>query len=117
MLDSKFFKRKEFDCNCGCGFNAVDAELLKVLEDVRTHFGAPVTINSACRCPEYNAKVGGAPGSQHKLGKACDIVAKGIPTNVVADYLEDRYPNTYGVGRYSTFTHIDVRESKGRWHG
>ena len=32
---SQYFKRSEFACKCGCGFNVVDTELLDVLIDVK----------------------------------------------------------------------------------
>ncbi|EFN9136236.1 serine/threonine protein kinase, partial [Escherichia coli] len=28
-----------------------------------------------------------------------------------------KYPNQYGLGKYKTFTHIDSRSKKSRWHG
>ena len=114
---SEHFSRSEFACRCGCGFDSISPELITVLEDVRMHFGAPVKINSGCRCEKHNAKVGGVPNSQHVQGIAADIVVIGINTNRVADYLERKYPDRYGVGRYSSFTHIDVRQAKARWRG
>lgn len=110
------FKRREFACKCGCGFDAVDAELLGVLEQLRADLGnKAVSITSACRCDHHNRKVGGARHSVHKLGKAADIKVTGIAPAKVADYLERTYPGRYGIGRYRSFTHIDVRGSPARW--
>ena len=114
---SEHFSKSEFACHCGCGFDSVSPELVSVLEDVRTHFDAPVKINSGCRCEKHNAKVGGVPNSQHVQGIAADIVVTGINNNRVADYLEGKYPDRCGIGRYSSFTHIDVRQAKARWRG
>lgn len=116
MEISKWFKRAEFECKCNCGFNAVDAELIWVLDDVREHFGKPVTVTSGCRCPEHNAKIGGAPGSKHKLGIAADIRVKDVATKDVYDYLDKKYEGKYGIGHANSFTHIDVRVDKSaRW--
>ena len=54
---SKHFKREEFACKCGCGFDVVDVELLEVLEELRELCGQPITINSACRCKNHNQSV------------------------------------------------------------
>lgn len=117
MKISPHFKRSEFACKCGCGFAAVDIELVTALEYVRTHFKAPVTINSGCRCIDHNRAVGGEtnPPSKHTMGIAADIVVLGVHADRVADYLEQTYPDSYGVGRYNGRTHIDVRDTKARW--
>lgn len=113
---SKHFKRREFACRCGCGFSTVDAELIRVLEDLREAFsGCGVIINSGCRCEVHNCAVGGSAGSMHIEGKASDIVVQGVDAITVADCLEDKYPDRYGIGRYPNWTHIDVREDKARW--
>lgn len=115
MIDSKYFKRKEFACKCGCGFEAVDVELLKVLEEAREELG-PMIINCACRCNEHNKEVGGADGSKHKLGLAADVRVVDASPEEVQEYFLSKYPNKYGIGRYNTFTHIDVRpEGPARW--
>lgn len=111
---SKNFNRREFACKCGCGFDVVDVQLLDALEDVRAHFGASVVLNCACRCPKHNAEVGGEDHSQHLFGKAADIKVTGVSPDDVAAYLEKQHANC-GIGRYDTFTHIDVRGSAARW--
>ena len=35
----------------------------------------------------------------------------------VADYAETMLAGTGGIGRYDGFTHVDVRQEKGRWRG
>ncbi|MBR3569238.1 MAG: hypothetical protein IKN96_00345 [Oscillibacter sp.] len=44
-----------------------------------------------------------------------NISVKGVPPEKVYAYLTGKYPNKYGIGKYQTFTHIDVRPSKARW--
>lgn len=55
--------------------------------------------------------------SQHTLGKAADIVVKGVPPAAVQSYAYDHLNGT--VGTYTTFTHIDTRTTvklfRGNW--
>ncbi|MDB4261369.1 D-Ala-D-Ala carboxypeptidase family metallohydrolase [bacterium] len=107
------FKRSEFACPCGCGFDTVDHELIEELEEVRRYFGTPITITSGCRCQEHNASIdGAAPNSQHKRGRAADFVVKGVDSGAVADYCETI--GIPGVGRYNGRTHIDTKSGKVR---
>lgn len=115
MQVSKYFKQSEFDCKCGCGQSVHSLELFQVLDDVREHFGVPVTINSGKRCIKHNQRVGGAPNSRHVVGDAADITVKGVLPSGVHKYLTMKYPDKYGIGKYKTFTHIDVRNYKSRW--
>lgn len=109
------FSRKEFSCRCGCGFDAVDTELIEALEGARQHFDATITITSGCRCAAHNARCGGAPKSQHVFAKAADFKVQGFAPAVVAAYLEKTYPEKYGIGRYNGWVHLDVRGNKSRW--
>lgn len=116
----KHFKRSEFKCKCGkCGGFPVEPseKLVKLLDQIREHFNAPVTITSGVRCKTHNKNCGGASASQHLVGTACDIKVKGVAPNDVADYAETLLPKSGGIGRYSTFTHVDVRTNKSRWNG
>lgn len=51
--------------------------LAERLQLIRDALGVPVTISSGYRCPELNKAVGGSKNSQHQLGLAADIHAKG----------------------------------------
>lgn len=119
------FKKKEFECADGSEMpievQLNIAELAVQLEIIRSHFNAPIKINSAYRSPEYNATIPGASkNSQHVLGKAADIVVKGYTPDEVADALEFLINTGMikegGVGRYNTFTHYDIRGERARWN-
>ena len=112
-------KGKEFACKDGSDAVLVAPRLVMVLQSIRDHFGAPVTINSAYRTPQYNDKVGGAAQSQHCYGTAADITVKCVSVEKVAAYARKIMPDWGGVGIYKAqgFTHIDVRETRSDWNG
>lgn len=112
---SEHFRRIEFACHCGCGFAAVDVELLELLEDVRNHFNAPVHVNSGCRCLAHNREVGSKDSSKHVRGIAADIRVEGYSSAEVYKYLYRKYQNQHGLGIYKTFVHVDVRRERKRW--
>jgi len=114
---SKNFRVREFRCQDGSDVVFIESDLVDILQKIRDHFGKAVTITSAFRTASHNKKVGGATYSQHLYGKAADIKISGVTPSVVADYVETLMPSTGGIGRYSTFTHVDVRKVKSRWNG
>ena len=112
---SQHFARSEFACNCGCGFDVIDYDLLTTLERIRRLFRAQIKINSGARCLKYNRSIGSKDTSQHVLGKAADIEVKGISPDEVADFAEKIMVDRGGIGRYTNFVHIDSRDKKARW--
>ena len=90
------------------------------LEIIRAHFNVPVTINSGYRNLEYNRNIGSKDSSQHVLGTAADIVVEGVRPDDVADAIEFLIMGGMlkegGVGRYSSFTHYDIRGTRARWN-
>lgn len=120
---SEHFSEKEFRCHCGkCEMPTIAPELLEVLEQLRSEFTATIHITSGYRCPEHNKAVGGAPNSQHMDGIAADIkvyskIKKQMPPDIIYAYLTARYPAKYGIGKYKSWTHIDVRPNRSRWVG
>lgn len=112
------FKVREFACSDGSDVVFVSTSLVDILEAIRVHFGRPVTITSGYRTVSYNASLkNSSKKSQHCNGLAADIKVAGVSPAAVADYAEQLLGSHGGVGRYSTFTHIDVRADKSRWRG
>lgn len=114
MANTAHFKDAEFKCK-HCGEIKLDQHLVALLELVRLRFGKPVVVTSGYRCEEHNANVGSAKKSKHILGIAADIKVKGVQPSAVFDFLDDAFPNCYGIGLYSGWVHIDVRQDKARW--
>lgn len=91
-------------------------KLLEVLSYVRSaSTTAPILINSWYRDRLYNYDVGGVANSMHLQLGAADITKVGYSPDEVADMAEE-HPDSdqFGIGRYPTFTHIDVRGMIGR---
>ena len=119
---STHFVSTEFDCHGSgcCSQTLINEKLIEYLEKIREHFGKPITITSAYRCPTHNRNVGGATGSRHSKGDAADIVVSGVTPREVAKYAESI--GELGSGLYETsadgfFTHIDTRGYKSFWYG
>ena len=117
----KNFSPEEFACKCGCGKMPHPdrmRHLAWVLQYLRPNVG-PITINSAFRCPEHNSAVGGAKRSQHLECTAADIVCSNRSPDDLADMIESLMDcgviPSGGVGRYNTFTHVDIRNTPARW--
>lgn len=113
--DIKYFKKEEFNCKCGCGLNNVDIKLVKILDEIRGHFGKPMIVTSGCRCKSHNKKVGGVTSSKHLTGKASDIWITGV--NKIDLLLKCREYVSSGRANY-TYTnstnmakavHIDIK--------
>lgn len=92
---------------------------LRVVDAVSSSMNVGVKeIVSAYRCPEYNARCGGAKKrSWHQANVAVDVQFHTSARNVtaVARNLRDRGLFKGGVGSYSSFTHIDTRGSNVNW--
>lgn len=115
-LDSrKHFKVREFRCKDGTDTIFISDALVAVLSELRAHFGKPCNISSGYRTDSHNSKVNGAAYSRHKYGMAADIKVTGVSASEVYAYLDERYPNTFGLGKATTYIHIDVRSEKARW--
>lgn len=125
MKLTKNFNLSEFKCNDGSETPEEIIVNLKSLADqlqiLRDFIGKPITINSGYRSPKYNKKIGGATRSQHILGKAADIRVNGISPNelhgIIEELIKDERLKIGGLGKYSSFTHIDIRQNTARWNG
>ena len=114
---SAHFKVREFACHDGTDTVFVSPDLVKLLENIRSHFGRPVLINSGYRTEVWNKEQGGSPKSQHKYGMAADIHISGVTPRQIAAYAETLLPRSGGIGVYKSFCHVDVRKNRSRWNG
>ena len=115
---TEHFRVYEFACTDGSDPVFISTALVEILENIRQRFGAAVTVTSGYRTVSYNRTVSGSSStSQHCNGLAADIKVEGVSPAAVADYAEQLLGSHGGVGRYGSFTHIDVRADKSRWKG
>lgn len=118
----KYFTVKEFACNDKSDLILINPSLITLLEKIREHFNKPIRITSGYRTPAYNEKLislgkKAAVDSQHMYGNAADISIEGVPSKEIYSWLNSFHQG--GLGLYSSFVHVDVRDdvgkAKARW--
>ena len=135
---TKNLSRREFACECGCGFDTVDIDLAINLQRCVDHFAEGsdnvwILVTGPNRCKEHNEKVQKeyndnyvtySSKTQHMYARAADFklfyrdTGKQINPDRVAEYLNDCYKSKHGIGQYSNRTHYDTRTGAGkRWEG
>jgi hypothetical protein len=89
--------------------------VVKVADEARHRLGKPLRITSAFRSVAYNKAIQGAVGSWHTKGGALDL--SGSPVTLVGILEKMRKEGVFkgGIGRYKTFTHVDVRGRNASW--
>ena len=125
------FTKEEFDCHDGSEMPDDVLENIKLLaielQKIRDFIGCPIKVNSGYRSPEHNKKIGGKQevpgipnsGSQHLYGKAADIYVKelsiGYLHEIIEQLISENILNIKGLGKYTNFLHLDIRDKKARW--
>lgn len=82
----------------------------QMLERVRAHLQAPITVTSGYRSRAVNAAVGGVTTSDHAQGLAADIVAPGYGTPYQIAKALAPHVNALGIGQI-----IYERDGDKRW--
>ena len=90
-------------------------ELWTKLENFAQSLGRPITLNSAYRSPEYNAKIGGAKKSMHVQRKAADVQWGTSSVQSRVDMIQKAIDaGLTGIGCYNSFMHVDIG-AKRQW--
>lgn len=128
---SKHFTVEEFDCHDGTrvssrDYNGLEYLCKAFLEPLRAKYGQ-VTIHSGFRTKAYNARIGGASNSMHIYtqhdgnDQAADISCrKGGPKDwhrTLNAIRHRKRGGKGGLGLYSSFVHVDIRDYKADWRG
>ena len=106
------FTKAEMSCR-HCGEYFYWPEFMEKLQTARLRVGRPFHILSAHRCSLHNARIGGAPLSEH-LRLAADISLHGHDRRALL--MACRRVGFHGFGFYSTFLHIDLGRPR-HWFG
>jgi hypothetical protein len=86
---------------------------LEMMERIRFHIDAPISITSGYRCEALNKVVGSKPGSDHTLAFACDFKAPkaGTPFEIAASLAP--VIKIIGIGQlileFGTWVHVSTR--------
>lgn len=107
------FEPAEFACR-HCGETYHWPEFLDKIQAVRRELGKPIIVLSGHRCSLHNARVGGAPLSEH-LKLAVDISIVGHDRARLLQAC--RNAGFTGFGFYQTFLHIDLGRPRHWWSG
>ena len=110
----KYFKKEEFACPC-CGYNVIDIELVKKLDEIREYYNKPLIITSGCRCQKHNDELpNSSKNSRHITGKAADIRVEGISVKDLLIYTQTlvkagilRYTYTNNTNMQGA-VHVDI---------
>jgi zinc D-Ala-D-Ala carboxypeptidase len=99
----------------GEGELLIDEPSMDKLQKLRTALGKPLIITSAYRSAAHNARVKGAKNSQHRFGKAFDVMMTN--QDPAAFERAARAAGFTGFGHYpkSGFMHIDTGTAR-RWN-
>lgn len=110
---SKNFTSEEFACQCGCGYDTPNPELIRMLQVARDLYGKPIRITSGCRCIKHNRNVGGASNSAHLAGKAVDIATPtGKDRYLIIKSLMAAGFKRIGINFKKSFIHADIDGTK-----
>lgn len=127
---TKNISAHELLCKCGnCNVTILPQEpIIQILQETCDHcakeYGVDkvtLIINRGASCYVYNRsdKIGSNDNSQHPRACAIDfkifIGKVQVPPNLIYEYLNKKYPDSLGLGVYTTFNHADTRPNKARW--
>ena len=115
---STHFTWDELACRCGCGIRNICPRAIRKLQRLRDIARSPIMISSAARCPQHNARIGGAVQSYHiatpdRPSCAFDVLSAVHDPQRLAGMAEQA--GFRGIGTYHNWVHVDDRSYDARW--
>jgi uncharacterized protein YcbK (DUF882 family) len=106
----QYFTRDEFACNCGCGTNRIQNEIIDLCEQLRKELKIPLVVTSGYRCPNHPVEANKVLPGRHTEGIAVDLrMPNGSKMREALDIL--LLWDVAGIGVGKRFIHIDMRDS------
>ena len=109
----EYFRANELGCQC-CGKIRLARGFAEELVVLRSTYGNPMVITSACRCDKHNLDVGGHPNSAHLCSKmtkhteSVDYGACGVDVaNPTDKLISTAMALGWSVGIAQNFAHLD----------
>ena len=109
------FLRLEMQCPC-CQRCEMTTDFMNQLEEMRSRFGKPMTINSGFRCKKHNMSLrNSAFASYHLDGLAADISWDEFDAATKFEMLELAMRLFRGIGIGKTYLHVDLGARNKVW--
>lgn len=116
-----YFSERELRCK-GSGILLLEPKFMERLIQLRQEYDAPLYVNSCCRSPEHNAKIGGHRRSLHMTtnphhknqdtGEPAKTLAIDINRKLIQHldvFLEMAEHFGFTIGIANSFIHLDAR--------
>jgi hypothetical protein len=100
------------------GVKKLTVDVLILGMRVSERLGKRLSILSGYRSPEYNRAIGGARNSLHMSGMSLDIARSSFGSDFESGETFIKTASqegATGIGTYSSFIHIDVRDGRSQW--
>ena len=117
----EFFTFDELKCKT-TGIVKLDPRFAAALPVLRSAWGKPLTLNSVCRSPAHNAKIGGHPNSFHMTENpnwptfgtlAADVSWRDWTTADRIAFAKLAWSMGWSIGLHNGFCHVDRRKDLG----
>lgn len=112
------FSKREFDCK-HTGRNAMRADFMERLQQLRTRYGKPMVISSGYRDATHPVEARKRTPGTHAHGIACDVAVMGADAHEIVRLAMEMGFTGIGVSQKSTgarFIHLDTSaERKAIW--
>ena len=107
------FKPKELACK-HCGKDGITADMMDVLQAIRTRVEFPIFLSSGYRCVKHPVEQEKETPGEHTFGMAVDILCHGIKALEIIEYAQYCHVKRIGIHQKGNangrFVHIGIAD-------